>query len=152
VWRLDASLAKRHSYFAATKSLLIDPSQREFWLRIQVGEIGQSDVDRKSFNDTVFKDIGAYLGIIAQDPYLFMLRSFFNRIVLQIDSIREDERHIDRPFPILSLLGDASILSSLKSGLGIDKKRLLEIADIRFDEGNEIEPHRSIDLPSVEGL
>ncbi len=151
VWRLDATLCKRHPYFAATKSLLIIPAQRELHLRVQIGEIGQSD-DKKSLGDTLFKDIIAYFGIIARDPYLHMLRSFFDKIVLQIDSLREDERRIDTPFPILSLLIEASLVISVNSSVGTYKKRLFEIADIRFDEGKEIEPHRSIDLPSVEGL
>ena len=147
VWRLDATLCRRHPYFSATKSLLIIPAQREQHLRIQIGEIGQTGDDRKSLGGTLFKDIIANFGIIAQDAYLHMLRSFFDTIVLQIDSLREDERRIDTPFPILSLLIEASLMISVNSSVGTDKKRLFEIADIRFDEGKEIEPHRSIDLP-----
>jgi len=151
VWRLDATLCKRHPYFAATKSLLIIPAQRELHLRVQIGEIGDSG-DKKSLGDTLFKDIIAYFGIIAQDPYLHMLRNFFDIMVFQIDSLREDEHRIDTPFPILSLLIEAPLVVSLNNTVGTDKKRLFELADIRFDEGKEIEPHRSIELPAAEGL
>ena len=152
VWRLDASLTKRHLYFSQSKSLLVDPILREFHQRVQIGEIGLTAGDSNSMTGVLFKDIIAYLGIIATDPYLLMLQPFFNVMVLQIDSIREDERHVDVPFPIFSLLIHASKMTSTQWTSNVDKKRLYEIAEIRFDEGREIQPHRSVDLPFAEGL
>jgi hypothetical protein len=151
VWRLDTSLTKRHTYFASTTSILIDPVQRELQVRIQLTEIGHSVGEKKSFCESMFNDVISYFGILGQDPYLLLLRRFFDTIVVQIDSLREDEHHMDTTYPILSVLAQSSDFWSMLLDPGFSRKRLLEIADVRFDDGNEIQPHRVIDLPLARG-
>ena len=147
VWRLDSSLTRRHPYFVATTALLIDPMCHEFLHRVQIGQIGETTEERRTFSTVLFRDVVGYLGIIGQDPYLLALRQFFETIVLQVDSIREDDRHVDVPFPVFSLLMDAAQVIVTQGNARIDRNRLSAIADIRFEKGNEIEPHRSIASP-----
>lgn len=152
VWRLDESLAKRHPYFTSAQFLLIDPEHRELQVRLQIGEIGSSDAERKIFPAKLFNELIAYLRIISQDAYLVVLKEFFDVVILQIDSLREDDRRIDTPYPVLSLLAAASGFWSIRTIQGFDKRRLLEVAEVLFDDGNEIQPHRVIDLHSARGL
>ena len=151
VWRLDKSLTKRHPYFASTTSVLIDPGQRELQVRIQLPEIGHSNDEKKSFCESMFNGINSYFHIIGRDPYLLLLRAFFDIIVVQIDSLRENEHHMDIPYPVLSVLAKSSDFSAMLSDRGFNTKKLLDLVDMRFDEGNEIEPHRVIVLPSAQG-
>lgn len=148
VWRLDQSLRKRHPYFSSTEALLIDPQIRELQILIQIGELEHSEEAVKQLDRTILSDTFAYLTIIAHDQYLAMLKRFFDRIVLQIDALREDERHVDIPYPILSLLAENIVVFSLTSAQGSDPAKLLKIGDLRFDEGREIWPHRIIDSSS----
>lgn len=152
VWRLDESLAKRHPFFSSTTSLLIDPAKRELHVRIQIDEIPRVDDAKKSFSATLLNNVIAYLRVISQDPYLYLERSFFDRLVLEIDSVREDERHVDVAYPVLSMLIDAVVFWSIKMIPVFDERQLPAIAEIRFDDGNEVQPHRVIDFPSVQGM
>lgn len=152
VWRLDETLKKRHPYFAAATAIVIDPGQREFHARIQLAEMPESDNERKLFCETMLKDIVSYFKIVSHDAYLHLLRTFFDTVCVQVDSIREDDRHVDVSYPMLSLCVTASTFDSLYSFPDLDVKSLFKIADVRFADGKEIEPHRTIDLPSAHGL
>ena len=152
VWRLDESLAKRHPFFSSTTSLLIDPAQRELHVRIQIDEIHKNDDDKSPFSATFLNGVIGYLRVISQDPYLSLEKSFFDYLILEIDSVREDERHVDVPYAILSMLIDAVVFWSIKTIPAFDVKQLTAIGDVRFDDGNEIQPHRVIDFPSVRGM
>jgi hypothetical protein len=152
MWRLDASLAKRHSYFTSATSLLIDPQQKELQVRIQIGEIGASDAERRTFLGDLFRNLAEYLRIVSEDAYLAMLKEFFDDYILEIDAIRENERHVDTPYPILSLSMKAPSFWSLGDSQSLDKRHLFELAEVRFDNGTEVQPHRVIDLPAARGL
>jgi hypothetical protein len=143
VWRLDETLAKRHPYFKLTDSQLIDARQGEFHIHIQLGEIGTSDAEKKTFCAAMWSNLMTYLVV---------LKEYSDLVVIQIDSLREDERHVDVPVPILSLVADASVFWGLRAIPGLDKKHLEEIVEIRYDEGNQVEPHRVFELPSSRGL
>jgi hypothetical protein len=152
IWRLDESLAKRHSYFTSATSLLIDPQQKELQVRIQVGEIGTTDAEKQTILATVFANLVVYLRIVSEDAYLGMLREFFDDYILEIDAIRENEQHVDTPYPILSLSMKAPSFWSIGDSPSFDKRHLFELAEVRFDNGIEVQPHRVIDLPSARGL
>jgi hypothetical protein len=152
VWRLDETLAQRHPYFKLADSQIMDASQREYLIHIQLGETGQSDLERRAFCDSLWSDLVTYLRLVTKDQYLSVLRQFFDVIVVQIDSVREDDRHIDVPYPVLSLMAQAPAFWELAAVQVLDRKRLQEVSEIRFEDGNEIQPHRSIELPSSRGL
>jgi hypothetical protein len=152
IWRLDESLARRHPYFSSTTSLLLDPQQKELQVRIQIGEMGAPEEAREPFLKDLFMDLLGYLRIVCQDPFLLMLKEFFDVYILQIDALRENEQHIDTPYPVLSVSMKASSLWSLSAVQKLEKRHLFGLAEVRFADGNEVGPHRVIDLPSVRGL
>jgi len=152
VWRLDESLAKRHPFFRATTCLMIDPRSRELLIRVQVDEIQKWGGDAGIFSVTLFEKIAGYLSIISNDAYLALEAGFFDRLIMVIDSMREDERHVDVPYPVASLLVSAGSLWSVAAHSGCTSRNLGMIAQIRFNNCEEIEPHRAIEVPSSRGL
>jgi hypothetical protein len=151
IWRLDQSLAKRHWFFTLTTSLLMDPQLRELQVRIQVEELCKGE-ERKTFLESLPKEIASYLRIISKDAYLYAERLFFDHVILVIDSLHEDERHVDIPYPILSISVGAAQLWSIAAMQDFGVPSIRVLSNIRFDNGNEIEPHRVIDLPASRGL
>jgi len=152
VWRLDESLAARHDFFRQTTALLIDPWVRELQIKIQCGEMKKTDENRKFLISSTLKQLSAYFRLIAQDPYLLAERTFFDRVILEIDCIREDERHVDISYPTMSFSIEAPVFWSIASMPEFSVSHLQKIADTRFDDGKEIVPHSAIDLPAARGI
>ncbi len=144
VWRLDPSLQKRHIFFSSLVASILDPESREIHFRIQLDDIRNPETGLRISESALLNHIGEFLKVIAVDPYLAILRKFFDRIVLVIDALREDEHHVDRPYPVLSMALESGPLTGLASLPAFDGRLLLQNADVRFDGGNEIEPHRDI--------
>lgn len=145
VWRLDHKLAARHPYFSSAQLVTIDPSIRELYIRIQIGEIQSTDESRIHFQKIIWHHLVRYLKIVAGDSYLALLIKFFDKLVLQIDSVREDSRHIDVPYPVLSCIVDSRVLRTIQALPTITQEQFLKLADVRFSGGGEIEPHRLIE-------
>lgn len=152
IWRLNEALRKRHAYFAATVAQILDPALRELHVRVQLGETGASEEERNLFCQIFLRNSVSYLRIISQDPYLIQLKSFFDTLVIEADSLREDEHHVDVPFPAASILLEASVLWSLPAMPEIGPGTIAKIANVRLNNGLEIDPHRIMDLPSMRGL
>jgi hypothetical protein len=148
IWKLDQALVQRHTYFAAMEANLLDPESRELQMRIQIGEIDGSDSGIARLRSVLFKQLGEFLNIVLHDGYVGILRPFFATVVLQIDSLREDDRQIDVPYPILSLFIDAKTLWESSSESGVNFLHWIGTMDVRFDDGREIQVHRVIDLPA----
>lgn len=150
IWRLDQSLARRHRFISCTSSLFIDPKLRELQIRIQEKELCREE-DRKIYFGVLWRDLVAYLNMISQDAYLHLERGFFDHVVIVVDSLHEDDRHMDMPYPMLSLSVGAAQLWSIPTMPWFDVNQLQRSGNMRFDNGNEIEPHRVVDLPAARG-
>jgi hypothetical protein len=145
IWRLDQNLAARHPYFSSAQMVTIDPLTHELYVRIQIGEFHTTDNSRIQFEKTVWQDVVRFLKIVAGDSYLVLLTKFFDRLVLQLDSIREDSRNIDVPYPVLSCVVESRVLRTFQALPTITKDQFFKLADVRFIGGEEIEPHRNIE-------
>jgi hypothetical protein len=151
VWRLDRTLLKRHLFFSSMEASLLDPQNREIQLRVQISDADSAGAGVSISDKALLNQVGDFLRTIVRDPYLLILRKFFDRIVLEIDALREDGHHVDRPFPILSLLLEYSQLETMTRLSLFDWQRLSQGAELRFDGGNEIQPHREIEFVSSHG-
>lgn len=145
IWRLDPKLAARHPYFSLAQLVILDPRTRELYVRIQLEEIESTDGARIRFQKIIWQDLIQYLIIVAGDSYLALLSRFFDNIVLQINSIREDPCHTDVAYPVLSCIVESRILRVIQSLPTITHDRFAKLADVRFTGGGEIEPHRHIE-------
>lgn len=152
VWRLDPALRKRHPYFAKAVAVAIDPARRELLIRVQLEAIPVTEVERKAFCTSMMTDMVSYIGLISVDSYLRMMTTFFDTVIIQTDSMREDEHHADVPFPILIIRLSARKLWQCATIPFLDARTLGEAAEIRFAQGREVEPYRTIDIPFQRGL
>jgi membrane protein implicated in regulation of membrane protease activity len=144
IWRLSAQLAGRHPFFNDIETIWIDPSLRELQIRIQMSEVPPAPADTKKLNP-FFIETAHFLKIAAIDPYLGLLKRFFNTIVLVLYSLRENEQHIDVPFPFFSIIIPPEHLGKLSTVPLAAFKDLSPIGEVRFRNGAEIEPHREIE-------
>ncbi len=151
IWRLDANLAKRHVYCSSLEVVLLDPQTRELLIRVQIGEVDRTEGKEQGIRTMLLDDIAAFLKIIVGDPYLLALKRFFDRIVLQIDSLREDDRHVDAPYPIVSILTEFSALRTGVIRPDFGGSVLADCADVKCEGGAEIQPHRSIETAPLSG-
>ena len=150
-WRLDQSYQKRHPFFSKVETTVLDPSIRELHIRLQVGELSWIAAGDENAAGQFRRQVMIFLHAVAQDPYIDTLKKYFGMLIFEIYSLREDERHIDIPFPILSLTVKAEVmraLSTLPSAAGND---ILKLGDCRFADGREIEPHRRIESANDRG-
>lgn len=150
IWRLNDRLAGRHPFFLATETIWIDPSARELQIRLQLDDVPTIPEDARKSNP-FFIDVALFLNIASGDPYLAMLKKFFNTIVLELYALRENERHIDEPFPFLSIQIPQAIITKLPSLQPAAVKSLSVLGDVRFADGAEIEPHRHIEGRKAHG-
>ena len=120
--------------------VILDPLTRELYVGIQLEEIESTDDSRIRFQKTIWQDLIRYFIIIAGDSYLALLSRFFDKIVLQINSIREDPGHTDVAYPVLSCIVESRILRVLQSLPNTTQNRFAKLADVRFNGGVEIEP------------
>jgi hypothetical protein len=151
VWRLDQALSKRHLFFPSMEASLLDPQAREIHFKIQITDARNADGSLSISEKILLNHIAEFFKTIVRDPYLMILRKFFDRIVLQIDALREDEHRVDRPFPILSLMVEYTQLEKMTQLAIFDGQHLSQGLELRFDGGNEIEPHREIESVSTHG-
>jgi hypothetical protein len=74
-----------------------------------------------------------------------LLKPFFSTIVLVVYALRENEQHVDVPFPFFSILIPPESMGRLSSVPPGVLKDLALLGKIRFADGAEIEPHREIE-------
>jgi len=145
VWRIDPKLVQRHSYFERTRALYIDPQVRECHIRIQIAE-------EKTLNPkTVIQDVLRYLKIISCDGYLLAVGRYFDRLILVVDSVGIGDRGDEIPCTILSLLFSAQSLWKFRSFGILTEDHLKQHAELLFENGKEVVPHREIALPRLHG-
>ncbi len=144
IWRLNSRLADRHPFFTAVETIWIDPSARELQIRLQLDDVPALPGDAKKSNP-LFIDTAHFLSIAAGDPYLAMLKRFFNTVVLEAYALRENDQHLDEPFPFLSILIPPEILAKLPFLQPATVRDLSILGDARFAGGVEVEPHRHIE-------
>ena len=92
-----------------------------------------------------------FLTIAVADPYLGLLKPFFSTIVLVVYALRENEQHIDVPFPFFSILILPELMGRLSSVPLNAFKDLATLGKVRFADGAEIEPHREIEGRKAHG-
>ena len=144
IWRLNEKLAGRHPFFNDIETIWIDPTVRELQIRIQMSELPPAPTDRKKVNP-FFIEVAHFLTIAVDDPYLGILKPFFSTIVLVIYALRENEQHVDVPFPFFSILIPPELRGRLSSVPLEALKNLAPLGKVRFADGAEIEPHREIE-------
>jgi hypothetical protein len=150
IWRLNEKLAGRHPFFNDIETLWIDPFLRELHIRIQMSDVTPQHTDAKKVNP-FFVEMAQFLTIAAADPYLGLLKPFFNTIVLVAYALRENEQHIDVPFPFFSILIPPELMGRLSTVPLEVFKDLSPSGTVRFADGAEIEPHREIEGKRVHG-
>jgi hypothetical protein len=151
IWKIDPALSARHYFFAATRTLKIDPVGRECHIRIQVRKEDRLSARVDVTSQQLLFDTIEYVKLISSDGYLLELGRFFDRLVLVIDIIDLDERGSDIYHTVVSFLVDSQALSKLTPHQSLDAKQLARIGDLRFDNGNPVESHRDIELPLARG-
>ena len=144
IWRLNEKLAGRHPFFNDLETIWIDPSLRELQIRIQMSVIPPAPTDTKKVNP-FFLETAHFLTIAVADPYLALLRPFFSTIVLVVYALRENDQHIDVPFPFFSILIPPESMGRLSSVPPEAFRNLAPLGQDRFADGAEIEPHREIE-------
>ncbi len=150
IWRLNPQLAGRHPLFGDIETIWIDPSLHEMQIRIQLEDIPAAPIDRKKINP-FFLEVAQFLAIAAGDPYFGLLKRYFNTLVLVIYALRENEQHIDVPFPLFSILIPSDLMGRLPA-VPLDAfKDLSPLGRVRFADGSEIEPHREIEGRKAHG-
>jgi hypothetical protein len=152
VWQLDLTLTHRHPYFSKIETTLIDPMSKELHIRIQIGEAQEYDSQVIQTGEKLMADIVSFVKVIATDQYLIELKKFFKIFVLEIYALKEDEHQRDVPFPILSMLLSATVLTQLAYTSNVNLKQLQTLSDLRFAAGSEIVPHRNIESTVARGL
>jgi hypothetical protein len=151
IWKIDPTLSARHYFFSATRTLKIDPVVRECQIRIQVREEDRLSARADVSSEQLLLDTVDYVNIISSDGYLYLLRNYFDRLILVIDRIDLDERGGDIAVPVLSLLADSHALWKLQQTRAFDALQLSRLGDLRFEHGKSIEPHRDIEVPKSRG-
>ena len=144
VWRLDPGLQRRHLFFSSLVASVLDPESREIQFRIQIDDLQSPDAGPEISEKALLNHTAEFMKLIAVDPYLSILRKFFDRVVLVIDGLREDADHVDRPYPVMSLSIESHRLSGLLRNPAFDGRLLAQGADVRLNGGREIEPHRDV--------
>jgi hypothetical protein len=148
VWRLQPQLQKRHKYFQALDIAVLDPLIKELWIRIQIGTLSPSISTNEFAADEIPYNALAFLRIISTDQYLHHLRNYYSRLIIEIYARREDQFMNDIPFPVFSILVNATALHHLTYA-HTEGTQLSTYGDVIFNKGLEIIPHRGIDSPSL---
>lgn len=145
IWKTDSSLAMRHSYFSRVVHCAIDPKNNELEMLIQLSAIPiPAPEHRQLFRNQFMHRITEFLIHASQDLYLVHYQPFFTVIILQCNSLREDEKGYDVPYPIFSMLISKAQLNALASTPTGQEHSLDRFGDVRFSYGMGIVPHQVI--------
>lgn len=143
VWKIDPQLRSRHNYFSRITHLTIDPQKEEMELLIQLPTIKiPGTIELNNFQDQFYSRVAEFLKIAAIEPYLEPYKDFFSTMIVECDSLREDEKGYDIPFAVFSLELPTEQLWKLSTMPQFQKVALENIGDVRFSNGSEVEPHR----------
>ena len=150
VWRLDPSLEKRHPYFSALDTVFLDPSSHELWIRVELGELHWVPDEAKKNKSVLFQGIADFLSVISKDGYIRLLNKFFERIVLELYALRENEDR-EVPYPVFSLVLEKNLLAKIAAMQHLSWMDVEKAGECRFADGNDVEAHRSIPVPTGHG-
>ncbi|MFA6439274.1 MAG: hypothetical protein WCX28_08200 [Bacteriovoracaceae bacterium] len=144
-WKTETQLHAQHSYFSRLVHIVIDPQQKELELLIQLPAIRTFNADEvRVFRLQFLHRITEFIKIAAGEAHLQSYFPFFSTVILECDSLREDDKGYDIPFPVFSMALPAEYLPRLASMPPYQEVPFYQIADVRFSDGNEITPHRTI--------
>ncbi|HEY6952747.1 MAG TPA: hypothetical protein VI758_10090 [Bacteroidota bacterium] len=151
IWKTDPQLAKRHSYFSETRAILIDPTKRECHIRISWPVKKGVDAAGNLSSKEVLSETIGFLKTISTDGFLRLFSTYFDSLIVVIDRLESDERGGEVAIPMLSILLESESFWKI-AGVGIAPNLPAgKFGDLRFDEGREIEPHRTIELAGKQG-
>ncbi|MBI3585667.1 MAG: hypothetical protein HY088_00875 [Ignavibacteriales bacterium] len=139
-WKLQSSVQKLHHYLLNVELAEIDPSAKELHLRVQRAELSVS----KQFESKLLADVLKFFQVISQDSQFKVLEKYFEGIILELYSLRENESGRDESFPFFSIFLKKPDLQKLASTGFITLSQFRKIADVRFENGATIEPHRNL--------
>jgi len=148
IWRLDPELQKRHPFFSCIEVVSIDPASRELHIRVQVENVPETRSSKDSANNPFLTNVREFLSVLSNDSYLANLKKFFAAMVLEIYSLRENERGMDVPFAVFSMNVNAQNLWKL-AVVQTTLPNIAVLGEVRFNDGQEIKPHRSIEGPNL---
>jgi hypothetical protein len=144
IWRLDPKLAKRHPFFSIIERSYIDPERNEFYLRLQVGAIEGGNKERWARG--LHSSFAQFLSIIAKDDLYAELKGFIETLIVEIYSMREDQEGRDVNYPVLSYSVSKRDLARFATALAAAIPATLRTnGELRFANGEEIQPHRHIE-------
>lgn len=144
-WRLNPGLAKQHSFFASLEVIAIDPVVRELDIRIQIlPSLLEDPKKAQALNESVFE----FSRIISHDTDLAAFREFFDTVVLVLYATQPDDLSGLASYPVLSIEMKAGVFWNV-AGAAQKAADVFHFASLRFKGGEEIIPHRSIELPGA---
>ena len=145
VWRLDPVFVKRHPYFQALETVILDPKSRELHMRIQIGELLENEMHSELFLKKLISTLASFIRIMRTEKSLQLLKKYFHLLIIEFYSLRIDENHRTIPFPVFSMLMNETELVHFSYIPSAEDNNLKPFGDVRFDGGSEITPHRGIE-------
>lgn len=143
VWRLDEKIQGRHPWFRAIDRSILDPVARELHIRIQLGELKWNAEEEKN-RRAMFQQVAAFLSAAATEAHFQRLLEFLDSVALDVCDLREDDMGRDVPRLMFSSLTSRDVLTKIARGMVSASAGLSGLGDYRFNNGQEIEPHRGI--------
>ncbi len=151
IWHLDPRLEGRHPYFACLETVRIDPTVRELWMRLQIGELERPAEASPGVGRYILDQFAAFLRIMADDGYFRLLSCSFDTVAVEICSVREGEDQTDVPYVLLSVLLNLQIFRRISAAPQFAGPNVATVGDLRFANGAPVEPHRNIPAPLLRG-
>ena len=145
IWRLNPQLLKRHPYFQNLDAVVLDPQKEELYIRIQIGGILGHGAPPESVEISRLTPLASFLKILATDVNLQQLKQFFQFLIIELYTFREDRNHRKAAYPVFSLLLPATAIPQIPYTSIRDIKHFKILGDVRFQNGGEIIPHRGIE-------
>ncbi len=146
IWKLDQRLAGRHPFFRRTSAILIDPIRRELHIRLQL-EMHTGQGGCPGINDSFLRDLLSFIQTIAQDGYLKALSKYFAIVVIEVYALGPDEYGVYSYRPVLSVLMKTEMFWMVSDFVKLGS--VFGLGEVRFEKGNVIKPHRSIEGPRL---
>jgi hypothetical protein len=143
-WRLQRAILESHPFFPKLELTEINPSVRELHIRIQLEHQLIVITETKGFERGTLAQVLRFLTIVFSDAQAKTLGKFFDCAVLELYALREDSEGRDVPYPFFSLLALRKNFSNLASSGHVTMAQLQKLAEVRFDGGREIDPHRHL--------
>lgn len=145
VWRSDPQLTVKHGFFSRIVQVTIDPQRKEMAILIQLPTLHLPAPDEaNNFNRQFIQRIGEFLKVAAGEPRITPFKDFIETLIIECDSLREDGKGYDIPFPVFSVELSSKQFWKLSSLFPHQDVLLETIADLRFSNGSEIQPHRTM--------